>query len=484
MEYLSSTYASTCCFDRSYLKFHPISMLSCVSSSAHYPSSFNARCRGSATSERIQPTAAVATNAGIATADSVSATPVPFKKVLVPIGYGTEELEAVIMVHVLRQAGAHVTVASVEPELVVEASGGLKLVADTSISSCTDEIYDLIALPPIYYVTAHVSLTHLEVGLLDSGGMPGSVRLRDCEVLRAITSKHAEQKRLYGAICYTYLIDLSFFACWYKTTCHPAFMDKLSSFYAVKSNIQISGELTTSRGPGTTFEFALSLVEQLFGDTVAEELKKTLLLNTEQCIRKEEINGVEWLFDQAPRVLIPVADGSDEIEIVAIVDILRRANVSVVVASVEKSRQIVASQGTKIMADKLIDVAAELTYDLIVLPGGVRGPKQLSKSKFLKKLLKEQEAGGRMYGAVSSSLALLQKQGLLKDKIVATCTSMSGKSTSKVVEGVKVVIDGKLITSMGLGTTMDFALAIVSKLFGHSRARSVAEGLVFEFPRT
>ncbi|XP_074269326.1 protein DJ-1 homolog C [Silene latifolia] len=465
MECLSSTYASTCCFERSYLKFHSVSMMPFASNSAHYPSSFNTRCRSTTTSERIQPTKAVATNAGIATADPTSATSAPFKKVLVPIGYGTEELEAVILVHVLRQAGAHVTVASVEPQLEVEASSGVKLVADTSISSCTDEIYDLIALP---------------------GGMPGSVRLRDCEVLCTITSKHAEEKRLYGAICAAPAVTLLPWGLLRRkrTTCHPAFMDKLSSFWAVKSNIQVSGELTTSRGPGTTFEFALSLVEQLLGESVAQEVKKMVLLNVEECIRKEEINGIDWLLDQPPLVLIPVADGCEEIEIVAIVDILRRANVNVVVASVEKSRQIVASQGTKIMADKLIDLAAETTYDLIVLPGGLKGLKQLNKSKVLKKLLKEQEADGRMYGAVSSSIALLQKQGLLKDKTIATCTSMSGKSTSKMVEGVKVVIDGRLITSMGLGATMDFALAIVSKLFGHSRARSVAEGLVFEFPKS
>ncbi|KAI8532804.1 hypothetical protein RHMOL_Rhmol11G0243000 [Rhododendron molle] len=100
-------------------------------------------------------------------------------KVLIPIGFGTEEMEAVIMIDVLRRAGADVTVASVDPQLEIKASGGTKLVADASISACWNETYDLVALP---------------------GGMPGSVTLRDCEVLRKITSKQAEEKRLYGAI--------------------------------------------------------------------------------------------------------------------------------------------------------------------------------------------------------------------------------------------------------------------------------------------
>lgn len=58
------------------------------------------------------------------------------------------------------------------------------------------------------------------------------------------------------------------------------------------------------------------------------------------------------------------------------------------------------------------------------------------------------------------------------------------KLTNEVVNGAKVVIDGKLITSKGLATVTDFALAIVNKLFGHGRARSVAEGLVFNYPRS
>jgi 4-methyl-5(b-hydroxyethyl)-thiazole monophosphate biosynthesis len=60
-------------------------------------------------------------------------------------------MEAVILIHVLRRAGAHVTVASVEPQLQIEAAGGTKLVADTSISECSDQIFDLIALPVSYH---------------------------------------------------------------------------------------------------------------------------------------------------------------------------------------------------------------------------------------------------------------------------------------------------------------------------------------------
>lgn len=68
------------------------------------------------------------------------------------------------------------------------------------------------------------------------------------------------------------------------------------------------------------------------------------------------------------QVLVPVANGSEEIEVVTIVDILRRAKANVVVASVEKSLQILASRGTKITADKMIGAAADSVHDLIILP--------------------------------------------------------------------------------------------------------------------
>ncbi|CAI0447321.1 unnamed protein product [Linum tenue] len=377
------------------------------------------------------------------TSNSDSTAPIsaaPPKKVLVPIGFGTEEMEAVILIDVLRRAGAKVTVASVEPQLEIEAAAGSKLVADISISDCSDETFDLVALP---------------------GGMPGSARLRDCEVLRRITSKQADEERLYGAICAAPAVTLLPWGLLRKKqiTCHPAFMDKLPTFWAVKSNLQVSGKVTTSRGPGTSFQFALSFVDQLFGETVAKEVAEML-------------------------VLIPIANGSDEIEVVTIVDILRRANVEVVVASVGKSVQILGSQGTKMVADKFIDEAAEFAYDLIVLPGGSAGSDRLQKSKVLKKLLQEQDAGGRIYGAVCSSLFVLQKHCLLKDKRIAAHPSIGNKLTNEMVNSAKVVIDGRLITCKGLATVMDFALAIVTKLFGHARARSVAEGLVLEYIRT
>ncbi|VAI89198.1 unnamed protein product [Triticum turgidum subsp. durum] len=108
--------------------------------------------------------------------------------------------------------------------------------------------------------------------------MPGSVRLRDNEILQRIMVRQAEEKRLYRAICAAPAVVLMPWGLHKgrKITCHPSFIGDLPTFRAVESNVQVSGELTTSRGPGTAFQFALSFVEQLFGPHAVEDVESTL----------------------------------------------------------------------------------------------------------------------------------------------------------------------------------------------------------------
>ncbi|VAI89194.1 unnamed protein product [Triticum turgidum subsp. durum] len=358
------------------------------------------------------------------TAMAVSLPPSP-KKVLVPIAMGTEEMEAVILAGVLRRAGADVTLASVEDGLEVEASYGTRIIADKSIAACADQVFDLVALP---------------------GGMPGSVRLRDNEILQRIMVRQAEEKRLYRAICAAPAVVLMPWGLHKgrKITCHPSFIGDLPTFRAVESNVQIDAGLE----------------------------------------RSTEVNRVEWPFDHKPQVLIPIANGSEEMEIIMLVAILRRANINVVLASVDESTNIVGSQRMKIVADKCILGASDSKYDLIIIPGGPEGAELLHRSTALKKLLKEQKQASMMYGGICYSPLILQKQGLLQDKTVTAHPSIVNQLTCQVIERSKVVIDGNLITGKGLGTVMDFSLAIVRKFFGHGRAKGVANGMVFDYPKS
>eukprot|EP00250_Pteridium_aquilinum_P014227 c21859_g1_i1 orf=333-1676(-) len=389
----------------------------------------------------------------------------PSKKVLVPIGFGTEEIEAAVIVDILRRAGADVLVASIEQDLQVEASRRVKLVADDKIESCDGKDFDLIALP---------------------GGMPGSSRLRDCALLKKLTVSQAEQGKLVAAICAAPAVALQEWGLLEgrKATCHPSFIDKLRSSLTVGSRIQIDGHITTSRGPGTAMEFALALVEQLYGKEKYEEVFKPLVLRskTGSVSSKESFNLHDWKASGAPHVLVPIANGSEEMEAVMIIDILRRAGMRVVVASVENDLQIEASRKVKIVADKLIEDVKDTVFDLIVLPGGMPGAERLRDSEVLKSLLTKQAEEKRAFGAICAAPAVvLEAYGLLKEKKATCHPAFVGKLVDQSVAEARVVIDGLSITSRGPGTAMEFALSIVEQYYGEEKADSIAEAMVFQY---
>ncbi len=180
------------------------------------------------------------------------------KQILVPIADGTEEIEAVCIIDVLRRAGASVTVASVD-SLQVTASRGVKLVADCLIKDCTDKVYDLIALP---------------------GGMPGAEHLRDSQDLRILLERQQKEGRLYAAICASPVVILQHHGLLksMNATCHPAFTDTLVNIEAVETRVVVDGICITSRGPGTAIEFALKLVECLYGKEKAGEIAEPMVI--------------------------------------------------------------------------------------------------------------------------------------------------------------------------------------------------------------
>ena len=168
------------------------------------------------------------------------------------------------------------------------------------------------------------------------------------------------------------------------------------------------------------------------------------------------------------KALVPIADGSEEIEAVCIIDTLRRAEVDVTVASVTGERQITASRKTKIVADALIEDCADTTYDLIALPGGMPGAEHLRDSEVLFEMIEDQRDAGRLYAAICASPAVaFLPHGMLAGR-TATCFP-SYRSLLEEAEDVeagdeRVVVDGNLVTSRGPGTAIEFALKLVELL--------------------
>lgn len=178
------------------------------------------------------------------------------------------------------------------------------------------------------------------------------------------------------------------------------------------------------------------------------------------------------------KVLVPIADGIEEIETTVIVDVLRRADAEVIVASVGEL-QVTASRGVKLVADALIDNCWDHVFDLIVLPGGMPGAENLRDSKTLQQMLVEQEKAGRLFGAICASPAVvLAHHGLLKDRQATCYPAFAEKLPHPSPDPSSVVIDNNCITSRGPGTALAFALELVKQLFGEPTAQQIATAML------
>jgi len=182
------------------------------------------------------------------------------------------------------------------------------------------------------------------------------------------------------------------------------------------------------------------------------------------------------------QALVPIADGSEEIEAVTIIDVLRRAGVEVTVASVGvgKTKQITAARGTNIVADSFIADCADKAWDLIAIPGGIEGADHLAASEILDQLLRSQAQQGKFYAAICAAPAVvLGSKGLLADKTATSHPRFYQSLIAKEVDTEsRVVVDGNCITSQGPGTAIDFALELVEQICGIVKREEVASPLV------
>lgn len=178
------------------------------------------------------------------------------------------------------------------------------------------------------------------------------------------------------------------------------------------------------------------------------------------------------------KILVPVADGTEMIEALSIVDVFRRGGIRVDMASVNEL-VFTSSHGVKIEADKLIGDCIDETYDLIALPGGIPGAENLKNSEELAQILRKQNDSGRYYGAICASPAVVLKEHGLLDNKKATCHPMfiANLSAGQISED-NVVIDNNCITSKGAGTSIDFALALLGLIGGEEKKKEVAQGMV------
>jgi len=179
------------------------------------------------------------------------------------------------------------------------------------------------------------------------------------------------------------------------------------------------------------------------------------------------------------RVLVPLAVGFEEIEAVSIIDVLRRAEVEVLVASLGENMLVKGANGITVQADLHVKSVSADELDMIVLPGGWGGTNALAEDENVQGLLREMDAKGKNIGAICAAPFALNKAGVLKEKY--TCYPSVEKEIRQegyMGDAQQVVEDANVMTSRGPGTAICFGLAIARKLKGEDTYNALKEGLL------
>lgn len=177
-----------------------------------------------------------------------------------------------------------------------------------------------------------------------------------------------------------------------------------------------------------------------------------------------------------PRVLVPLAQGCEEIEAVTTIDILRRAGVTVVSAGLD-NQPVRASRGVILVPDTTLDAVLNDSFDMIVLPGGQPGTDNLNADKRIIALLQKMAKQGKHVAAICAAPSVLASAGLLDGKKATSFPTCLEDFPKVNVQASAVVEDGNIVTSRGPGTAMDFALTLAERLVGKARRREVEAGL-------
>lgn len=174
------------------------------------------------------------------------------------------------------------------------------------------------------------------------------------------------------------------------------------------------------------------------------------------------------------------ATGYEEIEALTVVDILRRAGEEITMVSIIDERRVTSSHGVEVTMDKVLSEVNFDETDVIVLPGGMPGTKNLEACEALMEQVDAFVKAGKTVAAVCAAPSILGHRGHLKGKKACSFPDMESQLEGADVKQEPVVIDGNIITGRGMGAAIPFALAILGALQSEEAAEEMARGIVFK----
>ncbi|MCC6345699.1 MAG: DJ-1/PfpI family protein [Nitrospirales bacterium] len=178
-----------------------------------------------------------------------------------------------------------------------------------------------------------------------------------------------------------------------------------------------------------------------------------------------------------PRVVVALADGFEEVEAMAIVDVLRRAEIETVIAGLHGG-PVVSARKVRVVPDTTIDTIRAEDFDMIVLPGGQPGADNLNADERVKQLIRDFHGRGKYTGAICAAPYVLANAGVLDGKRVTAYPSYRDRLGGALYQEGSVVEDSTVLTSRGAGTALCFGLALAGKLAGPEKAAAIKEAML------
>ena len=179
------------------------------------------------------------------------------------------------------------------------------------------------------------------------------------------------------------------------------------------------------------------------------------------------------------KVYVFMADGTEEVEALTAIDLLRRAKVDVVTVSIMEKKQVITSHNIGVEADELFGESNYMDGDMIVLPGGLPGTTHLKNHEELRKVLFAYKDAGKYLAAICAAPSVYGWNGMLEGKKATCYPGFEEELKGATAIGEKVVTDGQFITSKGLGTAIDFSLELITLLVGAETAESIAKAVQY-----
>ena len=177
-------------------------------------------------------------------------------------------------------------------------------------------------------------------------------------------------------------------------------------------------------------------------------------------------------------IYVHFAEGTEEIEFVTIIDLLRRSSIDAVSVSITGKTQVSGAHGVSIVTDTTFEEADYDKCDMIVLPGGMPGTLNMAAHKGLTDKIKAFDKAGKRIAAICAAPMVLADCGILTGKKAVIYPGMEDQLGDAEVSSERVQCDGNIITSQGPGTAMEFALEIIKTIKGPQTAEEIKKELL------